>query len=207
MRRNELLRVLRGRTVIPAARTETDFAAALATTAPLVAMLFGSILSLPRLIAQASAAGKFVLVHLDLLEGVGKDRAGVKYLAQAGAKAIISTKQYLVKAARDEGILCVQRMFLMDSDSLRTGIELLRSFQPDALEVLPGTVPRQAIEQLAAACDIPIFAGGLITTLQDLNGALANGAIAVSTSKQGLWEAPITAAAVNRYRGSPSTTA
>lgn len=194
MRTSELVKVLKGRAVIPAARNPADFAAAMATSAPMVAILFGSILTLPGLIAQAGPAGKLLLVHLDLVEGIGKDRAGVKYLAQIGAKAIISTKQYLVKAARDEGIFCVQRMFLMDSDSLRTGIDLLHSFQPDALEVLPGTVPRRAFEQLATACDIPIFAGGLISTVHDITRALENGASAVSTSKRDLWEAPITAA-------------
>ena len=191
MRRNDFITILQGRSVIPAARNEADFVAAMATSAPMVFVLFGNIQSLPRLLEHAAARNKLPVIHLDLIEGVGRDRSGIKYLAQIGVKAVISTKQFLAKVAREEGLLCVQRLFLLDSDALKSGIELLHSFKPDALEVLPGSVPRRAIEQLAMACNIPIIAGGLIYTAEDVAAALQNGVCAISTSQRSLWEISI----------------
>ena len=73
--------------VIPACRTEADFACALRLPeAPSLILLFGDINTLPELLQRANAAGKLLLVHLDLLEGVGRDKAGIAFLAKLGVK-------------------------------------------------------------------------------------------------------------------------
>ena len=188
MDRYDFFRVLGKRSVIPAVRNEYDFGKALETSSPFIITLFGDIFSIPRLLSHAKNSGKVMLLHVDLIEGIGKDRSGIKYLAQSGIKAIISTKPNLIKLAREEGILAIQRLFLMDSEALRTGIGLLQSVKPDALEVLPGWIPSHIVDQLTKACHIPIMAGGLITTREDVQRILANGVCAVSTTKADLWE-------------------
>lgn len=173
---------------IPACRTEADFACALRLPhAPSLIILFGDINSLPDLLHRAEAAGKLLLVHLDLLDGVGRDRAGIVFLSKLGLKGLLTTKPQLGKIAQQEGMRVIQRMFLLDSESLRTGIHMLKGFRPDAIEVLPASTPASVLAELKAATDVPILAGGLVRSQQDLEQAVANGAFAVSTSLRQLW--------------------
>lgn len=184
---SEMLRKLCPGPVIPAARTSADLAAALAGAAPAVILLFGDINTLPGLLADAARHGKKLIIHLDLLDGVGKDKAGVRHLARLGVTALITTKSQLVRAARDEGMLVIQRIFLMDSEALRTAGKMLKQLKPDAVEVLPASVPAWVFRDLAAETGLPVFAGGLVASRPDIDAALVNGAAAVSTSHPELW--------------------
>ena len=174
--------------VIPACRTEAELAAALRLPqAPSLIILFGDINSLPELIRRTDEAGKFLLLHLDLIGGIGRDRAGIQFLARLGVKGLITTKPQLAKIARQEGMRVIQRMFLVDSESLRTGISLLKGFRPDAIEALPASTPASVLAELKAATDVPILVGGLVRSADDVMQAVANGAFAVSTSQRELW--------------------
>ncbi len=184
----DLVKLISDGPVIPAVRNKGDFEFALTqVTSPSIILLFGDIFALPALIDRARQANKLIIVHLDLVEGLGKDKVGVRYLARAGVKAIITTKPHLGKYAREESMIVIQRLFLMDSEALRTGIHLLSTFRPDAIEVLPGTVPVAAVVELTRATGLPILAGGLISTAEDVSRAINNGICAISTSKRELW--------------------
>ncbi len=184
----DVVRLLCDGPVIPAVRNKADFEFALAhVTSPSIILLFGDIFALPGLVEKARVAKKLVIVHLDLIEGLGKDKVGVRFLARTGVKAIITTKPHLGKFAREEKMIVIQRLFLMDSEALRTGINLLSSFRPDAIEVLPGTVPVAAVVELTRVTGLPVLAGGLISTAEDVSRAIGNGICAISTSKRELW--------------------
>ncbi len=185
----DVLKFLASGPVIPSARSMEDFKIALThTVSPSVVRLFGDINTLPTLISQANEHKKRIILHLDLLDGIGKDKAGVKFLARLGIHAIITTKSHLCRFARDEGMIVVQRLFLMDSDSLRTGLNLVRNFKPDAIEILPGSVPESAVQELVRETGLPILAGGLIRTKEDVKNAIERGISAVSTSRRDLWD-------------------
>lgn len=174
--------------VIPACRTETDFAIALQLPrSPSLIILFGDINTLPDILRRAEAAGKMLLIHMDLLDGIGRDRAGIVFLAKLGVKGLITTKPQLGKLAQQEGMRVIQRMFLVDSESLRTGIHILKGFRPDAIEALPASTPASVLAELKSATDVPILAGGLVRSSEDVQRAVANGACAVSTSQRELW--------------------
>ena len=174
--------------VIPACRTEADFVCALRLPqAPSLIILFGDINTLPDILHRAEAAGKLLLIHLDLLDGVGRDRAGIQFLAKLGVKGLVTTKPQLGKLAQQQGMRVIQRMFLLDSESLRTGIHMLKGFRPDAIEALPASTHASVLAELKAATDVPILAGGLVRSAGDLHQAVANGACAVSTSQRELW--------------------
>lgn len=175
--------------VIPAARTYNDFKAALLVAdAPSIIVLCGDINSLPEMISQAGQQHKRLLLHLDLVGGIGKDKAGVQYLARLGLSGVITTKPHLGKLARDEGMLVIQRLFLVDSEAMRSGLNLVKTFKPDALEILPASVPARAVAKISAETGLPILAGGLIATAADVAEAIAKGICAVSTSRQQLWQ-------------------
>lgn len=184
----ELIRTICPGPVVPAARNYEDFQWALThSPAPGVIVLFGDINSLPGLLAEARQRGKKLLVHFDLLEGIGRDKAGIKCLARMGVTALITTKSQLVKAARDEGLIVIQRLFLMDSEALNTAVKLVKNLRPDAVEVLPASVPEWVFARLARETGLPILAGGLVGAAEDVAKAMAGGAYAVSASRRELW--------------------
>ena len=188
----DILKMLTNGPIIPAARSMEVFKAALThTVVPSVVLLFGDINSLPVLISLAKEHKKRIILHLDLFDGIGKDQAGIKFLARMGITAVITTKTHLCKFARDEGMIVIQRLFLMDSDSLRTGLKLVRNFKPDVIEILPGSVPASVVQELIRETGLPILAGGLIRTQEDVDHAVERGISAVSTSRQDLWDAII----------------
>lgn len=175
--------------VVPGVRTFSDFKWALAQTAvPGIILLFGDIIVLPELLAEAKKYHKRILIHLDLLGGIGKDKAGIKFLARMGVTGALTTKPQLVKHAREEGMIVIQRLFLMDSEALKSGINLLQGCKPDAVEILPASVPVQAIQELSQRTGVPILAGGLLYTAEDVQKALQKGVYAVSTSRRELWK-------------------
>ena len=121
----------------------------------------------------------------DLAEGLGKDRAGIQFCAQLGADGIISTRANLIRAARDLGLLTVQRFFALDSQGVDSIQELLDHSCPDLMEIMPGVIGK-IIKRFSNA-KAPLIAGGLVETKDDVTTALKLGAFAVSTGIEDLW--------------------
>lgn len=83
-------------------------------------------------------------------------------------------------------MIAVQRLFLLDSLALETSYKVIERAQPDYLEVLPGIMP-EIIKEVREQAQIPIIAGGLIRTKENVLQALEAGAEAVTTSNPDLW--------------------
>ena len=174
--------------VVPAPRNEKSFKCALQSTkSATIILLFGTINSLPDLLKRASDHHKKLFVHFDLLDGIGKDKEGLKLLKTIGVQGIITTKPTIVRYALDEEIDVIQRLFLVDSESIKTGIQFLKKHKPLALEILPASIPRHAIEQLKSEIRVPILGGGLVCTPEDVQAGLEKGLYALSTSEESLW--------------------
>ena len=186
-RRDEFLKAVHQRPVIAAARSPEDAAEAAKSRVAAVFLLGGSILTLPEMTQALRCAGKFVFIHLDLCEGLGRDAAAVEWCARTlRPDGLISTRSQLLKAAAGQGMMTNHRLFLMDSSSLNGGIRHLAANPPDLIEVLPGLVPK-AITRLRETLEPPVIAGGMVTEEKDVAQALGAGALAVSSSERALW--------------------
>lgn len=187
MNRDALIRELTIRPVIAAVRTAAEVEQAAKSPAAAVFLLGGSILTLGDTIRTLQAAGKAVFIHMDLCEGLGRDAAAVRWCARnLRPDGMISTKSQLMHAAKEEGLITIQRMFLMDSASLNSGLKLLGGNTPDLVELMPGLIPK-AIRRVSEKLSIPVIAGGMITEADEVASALRAGALAVSTSDRVLW--------------------
>ena len=184
MNRQQLLDRLADSPVI-AAVGEDGFEAALASPSEVIFCLHASILTVAQCVQRAHAAGKAIFVHIDLADGIGRDRAGLAYLASIGVDGVISTRTQLVRQAREVGLLTVQRFFALDSQGLASMEETLGGATADLVEIMPGVIGK-VIARVANG-STPVIAGGLIETKDELLGALSHGALAVSTGKQELW--------------------
>ena len=63
-----------------------------------------------------------------------------------------------------------------------------QSSHADVIDILPGAMP-DVIRCLSQRVTQPLIASGLLTDKRDVCGALAAGAVAVSTTSEELWEA------------------
>lgn len=150
-------------------------------------LLSGNIMHIADVVNNLKCSGKKVFVHIDLIDGLGKDYASVDYIKQRiQPHGILSTRSNLLKHGKEVGLITVQRLFLLDSRALNSGVDIIKSYNPDFVEVLPGIIPR-GIEELKKRVYQPIIAGGMITLKEDCIQALKAGALAVSTSKKELW--------------------
>lgn len=176
------------RHLFAALRSPADLEIALAHGLPAAMLLKGDIFDVAQVMERANAAAMQVFIHLDLLEGIGRDRSGLRYLQQQlGVNGVVSTRSNLLKEAAALGMLTILRFFVLDSAAYATGIHLLSTVQPDAVEILPGVVLPHIAEEAARDISQPIIAGGIIKTEQDIRAILQAGATAVSTSRQHLW--------------------
>ncbi|MBB4689484.1 glycerol-3-phosphate responsive antiterminator [Amycolatopsis jiangsuensis] len=173
--------------VVASVKDEAGLRAAVDAEPPVVFLLFGSILTLPGLVERLRAAGKTVLVNVDLVEGLVSRDIAVEFVAQqTKADGVLSSKAALVKAAKARGLLAVHRFFLVDSISYHNLGRQLAISRPDYIEILPGCVPR-VITWLKADTEVPIIAGGLVCDKDDVLAALGAGATAIATSNVDVW--------------------
>ena len=168
-----------------AAVTDEKWQQALQSQAQVIFYLSANLLSVEEKVRQAHEAEKFVMVHLDLAEGIGRDRSGLRYLSQCGVDGIISTKAQLIRLAKEQGLVTVQRFFALDSKGMESIEEMLRTTNPHLMEIMPGVIGK-AIRRFRKS-GIAVIAGGLIETKQEVTDALGAGATAVSTGQQKLW--------------------
>ena len=171
---------------VVAAVGESKWNAAVASSAAVLFHLKANLLTVEQQLGQAHAAGKTVFVHLDLMDGLGKDKTALQFLVRCGADGIISTRAQLIRAAREQGLLTIQRFFALDSQGLVGISEMLAQTNPDFMEIMPG-ITGKVIRRFAGG-SIPVIAGGLIETKAEVTEALSCGALAVSTGKNELWE-------------------
>jgi glycerol uptake operon antiterminator len=183
----EAVEALENSPVIAAVKSREEARAAAESQVAVAFVLGGSILSLDDILTELEKGGKTVFLHMDLIEGIGRDEAGLGYAAAHWKPAgVITTRAPLVKAAREHGLLAIQRVFLLDSGSIRSGIQLINQCRPDFVEVMPGVIPK-AIGQFKTA-GRPVIAGGMVTERGEVIEALKAGALAVSTSSRELWD-------------------
>ena len=184
MRASELTERLEFSPVIAAIRDD-KWQAALASPAEVLFYLEPHLRTVQERVCQAHEAKKLLFVHLDLAEGIGKDREGVEFLASCGVDGIISTRAQIIRMAKEADLLTVQRFFALDSQGLGSIQEMLKTSRPHFMEIMPGVIPK-VIDRFATG-NIPVIAGGLIETKAEVTGALGCGATAVSTGCETLW--------------------
>lgn len=168
-----------------AAVGEDKWEAALKSPASVIFYMSANLLTIRQRVQEAHRANKYIMVHMDLAEGIGKDRTGIRFLAGCGVDGILSTKGQLIRFAREQQLFTVQRFFAVDSNGAESIGELMRGANPHILEIMPGVVTK--VIRRYSEGGLPVIAGGLIQTVQEAKEALAAGAKAVSTGEPTLW--------------------
>lgn len=137
--------------------------------------------------ALAQEYQKKIMFHMDFISGIQTNESGTEYICQEfRPDGLISTKATVIQKAKQNGVPAIQRIFLIDSHGVKKSLALINKVRPNYVEVLPGIVP-QMIRILKNEITVPLFAGGLIRSPEDVEKALQAGATAITTSDKKLW--------------------
>ena len=182
-----LLDQLEAYPIIAAVRDEKGIAEALASPAKVIFLIDGTLSNIRTRINRIKESGKGVFVHLEMMSGLSKDQAALEFLhMEMKPTGILTTKPNLTQKARSLGLITIQRLFMLDSLSIQTGIKMVNDNRPDLIEIMPAIIPK-VILRIKKESAIPIIAGGMVETKEEIIDLLKVGATAVSTSKSDLW--------------------
>ncbi|MFD2760874.1 glycerol-3-phosphate responsive antiterminator [Lentibacillus juripiscarius] len=173
--------------VISSVKHKSDISRAIESNTNITFLLTGNLITAKNYIDQLKEAGKTTFVHIDFIEGLSNSPSAIKYIAEVWKPAgIITTKSSLIKYAKEEGLMTIQRIFLIDRNAMKRGIDIAHSCKPHAIEVLPGIMPT-IIDELTKLTHLPVIAGGLVSSKEEILGGLKAGALAVSAGNPKLW--------------------
>lgn len=173
--------------IIAAVKDETGVEVCIQNDIRVVFILYGELITIPDIVQRLKDAGKFVIVHLDLIGGLAVREEAVRFIRYGtAADGIISTKPEMIRYAKELDLCTVFRIFAIDSKAIG-GLEHHGMEFADLIEVLPGIMPK-IIKHIAGQAAVPVIAGGLISEKEDVMRALDAGAIAISTTNQAVWK-------------------
>ena len=177
-----------GQLILPAVRRMKDLEKLMGYSYEYMVLLDSHISQIQSIMELGRANGKKILLHADLIEGLKNDEYAAEFLCQVIKPAgLLSTRTSVIAKTKQNRLLAIQRVFLLDSGALEKSYSILERSQPDYIEVLPGVLP-EMIAEVKEKAGIPIFAGGLIRTVAEVERAIEAGATAVTTSRTELWK-------------------
>lgn len=171
-----------------AAVTKPDqLEAALTSHVKRINLLTGDIMQLHEIVDRVHLAGKELYVHIEMVNGIGKDSFGIQYLIHKfKIDGVVSTKSNVIATAKQAGIGTTQRIFAIDTAAIFTAFKMLKSSQPHEVELMPGLMPR-IIREVREYWDKKLIVGGLIRSEEEIQSAFDNGADYVSVGDPRFW--------------------
>ncbi|WP_255822163.1 glycerol-3-phosphate responsive antiterminator [Halobacillus shinanisalinarum] len=174
--------------ILPAIKHMKEFESLLESTSEYIILLDTRLGLLKKIVNAGQKAGKKVLIHVDLVQGLKADDYGMEFLGrEVKPDGVISTRSTVIQRAKKYELITVQRLFLIDSQAIEHNVQIIKKAQPDYVEVLPGILPGM-IQEVKDRLGVPVIAGGLIRTMEEVDEAIQSGASAVTTSRTELWK-------------------
>ena len=160
---------------------------ALDSPCEIIFLLTGNIFNLKEIATKVRSKNKDLYIHIESIDGFSKDTWGLEYIIKnIYPDGIITEKDNLIKLSKSMGVFTIQRFIVMDSNCLRDAIESIKRTRPNAIEILPGVMPK-VIKKIIKDIKLPIISSGLISDKDDFKAVLDAGAIAISSSKKSIW--------------------
>ncbi|GAA0116737.1 glycerol-3-phosphate responsive antiterminator [Clostridium senegalense] len=185
--RNVFYDALEQSPIVSAVKDMDGLCKALESDSKVVFVLFGDICNISDITKRIKEKNKIAIVHIDLVDGLANRDIVITFLKNnTSADGVISTKSNIIKKAKENGFITVQRCFILDSLSLEGSKKYMNVGYADAIEILPGVMPK-IIKTVVGFAKVPVIAGGLIQDKEDIMTALQAGATAVSSTKKDIW--------------------
>ncbi len=184
---HEYIETIKDNPIIAAVQNKRALQSALSLGVPTVFLLNTDIFSAKEFVDMAKEAGSNVFLHMDLIDGLSSNAKALDYVKnRIMPSGIISTKSTLIKYAREQGMFCIQRFFMVDSAGFKNSVKTAKKNKSSMIELMPGIIP-DVIKEFTNKIETPTIAGGLVTQKKQVIDALSCGAIGVSTGNETLW--------------------
>ncbi|WP_270181197.1 glycerol-3-phosphate responsive antiterminator [Alkalihalobacillus sp. CinArs1] len=173
--------------MVAAVREEAHVQEAIDSNVDIISMMTGNLSNIEDIVKTIHEAGKYSFLHVDLIKGLANNNEAVDYLAnRVQPTGIVTTKGRLIKRAKESGLLAIQHNFIIDTQAFAMSIRSVKQNQPNAIEIMPGLMPR-VIRDLKKEIEQPLIVGGLLNTQEEIEEILEAGASAVVSGKPELW--------------------
>ena len=140
-----------------------------------IMLKMGDVGNIRSIIRYIHSHNKKVMIHLDSLKGIAKDKEGIRYLSRIGSDAVISMRAQNISMIKEAGMISLLGAFLVDSASVAQTILNVGNVKPDVLIAMPITIPDVVFYRLRSNMSIPIMGGGLGVSCQVIDHALEIG--------------------------------
>ena len=121
-----------------------------------VFVLYGDICNISSIVRRIHEAGRFAVVHVDLIAGLAGKEVAVDFIRNTTeADGIISTRQSFIRRAKELGLAAILRVFLLDSIALES-LDKIPANLPDCLDLLPGAMPK-ILRRVCAKAKVPVL--------------------------------------------------
>ena len=159
--KQELMDAIQETPVIAAVKDDAGLCNALTNeNIRVVFVLYGDICNISSIVRRIHEAGRFAVVHVDLIAGLAGKEVAVDFIRNTTeADGIISTRQSFIRRAKELGLAAILRVFLLDSIALES-LDKIPANLPDCLDLLPGTMPK-ILRRVCAKAKVPVLTGGL----------------------------------------------
>lgn len=160
---------------------------ALNSPCEIIFLLTGNIFNLKEIANRVRSKDKGLYILVDSIDGFSKDTWGLEYIIKnICPDGIITEKSNLIRLSKEMGVFSIQRLYISDSYTLKKDLDSIKKNRPNAVELLPGIVPR-IISQVIKETKASLIASGLIRDKFDMDSAFEAGSIGVSTTKKSIW--------------------
>lgn len=184
-----LLHKIGQKPIIAAVRNPMHVQQAIASHVDNLFFMGGNVKEIIHAVRLAKEHGKGSFVHLDLIKGLSStDKESVDFIADyVGADGIVTPKAHLIREAKRVNLYGVLHLFILDSLALSNGLKMIEACEPDAIELMPGIVPKVIHAFAEAFENTPVIASGLVRTKYEVLEMLQAGATSLSVSSMDLW--------------------
>lgn len=187
---NPLKYALKKNPIIVSLTEPEDLEKALVTDSNIIILIQADLCTLADTVARIKETDKLIFVHMDLIKGLKRDVSGIQFLTDhIGIDGIVTTHSNLIQTAKQLGLLTIQRVFILDTASIKQGIKSIKASQPDGVEILPGIAVPHIQKQIKPDIKQLVIAAGLINTQEEIQYILQNGAQGISSSSFEVWRA------------------
>ncbi|MCE5329702.1 glycerol-3-phosphate responsive antiterminator [bacterium] len=185
---NNIISELSGNPVIPCTNNFDDILDSNYNNIKVVLLYDLNIFDLISIAKKNLTAKKTIILNIDTVKGLLADEYGIKFLKEyIKVDMITSASPKSINCLKKLNFPVMQSMFILDTKSLKKGIELVKAGKPDLIDIRPGILYPKAAELLKKSFDIPVICSGFINNREELKKILNSGAIGITTSSHELW--------------------
>lgn len=185
---NVLNYALKKNPIIVSLTDSADLEKALHAQSSIIILIQADLRTLKDVTDKIKETDNLIFVHMDLIKGLKRDPSGIQFLADhIGVDGIVTTHSNLIQTAKRLKLLTIQRVFILDTASIKQGVQSLQESRPDAVEILPGIAVPHIKKHIKSQIKPIVIAAGLINSEEEITHILQNGAQGVSSSATTVW--------------------